>query len=80
MQIISPPSFLSLAIGKLWSHRWFVLAALALLGVGGWATLRTVLGPEVVVEQVKRGNLVKTVVASGHFETPYRHRYRCAGG
>ena len=72
MQIISPPSFLSLAIGKLWSHRWFVLAALALLGVGGWATLRTVLGPEVVVEQVKRGNLVKTVVASGHFETPYR--------
>ena len=72
MQITSPPSWLSLAAVKLWSHRWFVLATLALLSVGGWAALRTLSGPEVVVEQVKRGNLIKTVVASGHFETPYR--------
>ena len=30
------------------------------------------IGPAVVVDQVKRGNLVETVVASGHVETPYR--------
>ena len=29
-------------------------------------------GPAIVVDQVKRGDLVETVVASGHVETPYR--------
>ncbi len=72
MHIIPSSSPLSRSAIKLWSHRWFILAIVALFGVGGWATLRTLLGPEVVVEQIKRGNLVKTVVASGHFETPYR--------
>jgi HlyD family secretion protein len=45
---------------------------IVLLSVGSWVVLRTLLGPEVVVEPIKRGNLVKTVVASGHFETPFR--------
>jgi HlyD family secretion protein len=30
------------------------------------------LGPAVVVDQVERGRLIETVVASGHVETPYR--------
>lgn len=34
--------------------------------------MRLILGPAVVVDQVKRGDLVQTVVASGHVETPFR--------
>jgi len=60
------------ALGSLWAHRWFSLAVLVLITFGSWLGLRSLLGPEVIVEQVKRGNLVKTIVASGHFETPYR--------
>jgi HlyD family secretion protein len=60
------------ALGFLWAHRWFSLAVLVLITFGSWLGLRSLLGPEVIVEQVKRGNLVKTIVASGHFETPYR--------
>jgi HlyD family secretion protein len=30
------------------------------------------LGPAVVVDQIRRGDLVETVVASGHVETPFR--------
>jgi len=56
----------------MWLHRWFTLTVLVLVGVGALALLRLLLGPEVIVEQVKRGNLIKTVVASGHFETPFR--------
>ena len=29
-------------------------------------------GPEVIVDKVIRGDLVQTIVASGHIETPYR--------
>ena len=56
----------------IWSHRWFVLAAVLTLGVGGWQSARLIWGPAVVVDQVRRGNLVETVVASGHVETPFR--------
>ncbi len=31
-----------------------------------------ILGPAVVVDEVRRGRLIETVVASGHVETPYR--------
>lgn len=58
--------------GAIWSHRWFVLAVLVVLGIGGWQGLRLLLGPSVVVDQIKRGNLIETVVASGHVETPFR--------
>jgi HlyD family secretion protein len=40
--------------------------------VATWQGARVLLGPAVVVDQVKRGNLVETVVASGHVETPFR--------
>ena len=56
----------------LWSYRWFLVAAFAVLLFAGWQVVRMVFGPAVVVEQVKRGNLVQTVVSSGHYETPYR--------
>jgi HlyD family secretion protein len=63
---------LSAAWSATWSHRWFVLVAALAIGVGGWQGVRLLLGPAVVVEQVKRGNLVESVVASGHVETPFR--------
>nr|WP_272904325.1 efflux RND transporter periplasmic adaptor subunit [Xanthobacter agilis] len=40
--------------------------------LGAWQAGRVILGPAVVVEPVQRGDLVQTVVASGHVETPYR--------
>ena len=55
-----------------WAHRWFALAVALLLSVGGWQSVRIMLGPAVVVDRVERGSLVETVVASGHVETPYR--------
>ena len=60
------------ACRAIWSHRWFVLTVLLAVGVGGWQGARLIWGPAVVVDQVKRGNLVETVVASGHVETPFR--------
>jgi HlyD family secretion protein len=59
-------------IGGLWSHRWFILTLLILLVLGTIGGLRLFYGPEIIVTEVKRGNLVKTIVASGHFETPFR--------
>ncbi|NDB69932.1 MAG: HlyD family secretion protein, partial [Methylocystaceae bacterium] len=61
-----------LLLKSIWSNRWFVLTLLAVLGLGGWLFARTLLGPSVVVDVIRRDNLVRTVVASGHFETPYR--------
>jgi len=55
-----------------WSHKWFILAVVVALGFGGWHGARLILGPAVVVDQVRRGHLVESVVASGHVETPYR--------
>jgi HlyD family secretion protein len=56
----------------LWAHRWFALAVIALLGAGTWQVARVLIGPAVVVDVVRRADLVQTVVASGHVETPYR--------
>lgn len=55
-----------------WSHKWFIFAVFLALGVGVWQGVRLIWGPAVVVDQVRRGNLVETVVASGHVETPFR--------
>jgi HlyD family secretion protein len=56
----------------LWVHKWFALCVLCLAGFGGWQAMRTIFGPAVVVDPVVHGNLVQTVVASGHVETPFR--------
>lgn len=58
--------------GLLWSHRWFALALAAAAGVATWQVARVLVGPAVAVDVVQRGDLVQTVVASGHVETPYR--------
>ncbi len=56
----------------IWTHRWLALAASVAIGVGGWQAARVLVGTAVVVDQVKRGALIETVVASGHVETPFR--------
>jgi HlyD family secretion protein len=60
------------AWSAIWSHKWFALAVVLALGVGAWQGARLIWGPAVVVDQVRRGNLVESVVASGHVETPFR--------
>ena len=54
------------------AHKWFLLALAVVIGLGTWQAARLILGPAVVVDQARFGNLVETVVASGHVETPYR--------
>ncbi|WP_370877862.1 efflux RND transporter periplasmic adaptor subunit [Xanthobacter agilis] len=68
----APKSGFQSYLAQLWAHRWLVLVALALATLGAWQAGRVILGPAVVVEPVQRGDLVQTVVASGHVETPYR--------
>jgi HlyD family secretion protein len=66
----SSPEFKFLT--SLWAHKWFVFAVLLALGAGGWQGVRLIWGAAVVVDQVKHGSLIETVVASGHVETPFR--------
>jgi HlyD family secretion protein len=74
--MILPPPNRRVSVTTLWSgflsHKWFILAVVVLLGLGVWQSARTILGPAVVIDQVKRGHLIETVVASGHVETPFR--------
>lgn len=75
-QSLALPRKGALTASAAWSaisaHKWFVLAVLLALGVGGWQSARLILGSAVVVDQTRRGNLVESVVASGHVETPFR--------
>lgn len=54
------------------ANRWFVVGLIIALAISGWFLARWLVGPEVAVYSVARGDLVKTVVASGHVETPFR--------
>lgn len=54
------------------AHKWFALATLVAATAGVWQGARAFMGPAVVVDRVERGNLIETVVASGHVETPFR--------
>ncbi len=56
----------------LWAHRWFALAALVAVGLGGWQGARALFGPSVVADRVTHGAIVETVVATGNVLTPYR--------
>ncbi|MGJ4930807.1 efflux RND transporter periplasmic adaptor subunit [Bradyrhizobium sp. HKCCYLS2038] len=75
-QAAALPRQSSKSLPKVWSallaHRWFILAVVLVFGLSGWQSARVLIGPAVVVDQVKRGDLVETVVASGHVETPFR--------
>ncbi len=53
-------------------HLWRWAFALAALIAAAAFAARWIGGPEVVVYPVQRGDLVRSVVASGHVETPYR--------
>lgn len=55
-----------------WAHKGLAIALLLLIAVLLAAVARWLIGPEVVVYPVVRGDLMKTVVASGHVETPFR--------
>ncbi|NMN56678.1 HlyD family secretion protein [Xanthobacter sp. SG618] len=55
-----------------WRRKWQIGGAVLLAAALAWALMRWLLGPEVVVYPVTRGELVKTVVASGHVETAFR--------
>lgn len=57
---------------RLWAYRWFGLVLSAVAGAAAWQTARLLAGPTIVVDVVRRSDLVQTVVASGHIETPYR--------
>ena len=60
-------------LGKaLWAHKWLVLAASIAVVIAGWQGALWGMGPVVAVDQVRRGELIETVVASGHVETPFR--------
>jgi HlyD family secretion protein len=63
---------LSRSLLAIWKHKWFALFALVLVALGSWQVARLVFGVAVVVDPVVRGDLVQTVVASGHVETPFR--------
>lgn len=56
----------------IWTHKWLAFAVVLALCAGTWQGVRVIWGPGVVVDQVRRGNLVETVVASGHVETRFR--------
>lgn len=56
----------------LWAHKWLAAVAAVLLVLGVWQTARSILGVAVVVDRATRGDLVQTVVATGHIETPFR--------
>ncbi|TIP49743.1 MAG: biotin/lipoyl-binding protein, partial [Mesorhizobium sp.] len=54
------------------ANKWLIPALLVAVALGAWLLARWLVGPAVVVYPVVRGDLVKTVVASGHVESPYR--------
>jgi len=60
------------AAAPLLKHLWQIGVVLLLLVAAGFGAARLFFGPEVVVYPAKRSDLVRTVVASGHVETPYR--------
>ena len=69
-----PPHVAVKKIG--WSRVWpWLVGALAAIGIAALAWVYgapLVLGPVVTVSSVIRTNLVQTLVASGHVETPFR--------
>ena len=56
----------------LWVQRWPLLAAIFTLAAVAWFGPTLLLGPKVAVEMAIRRNVVQTVVAIGHVQSPYR--------
>ena len=53
-------------------RRWLVAVAIGLLALAWGVARPLLLGPRVTVTPVLRADLVQTLVASGHVETPFR--------
>jgi HlyD family secretion protein len=60
----------TVSVARLWT--WRALAALAVIGILGYAGFSEIAGPEVKVAKVVRRDVVQTVVASGRVAAPYR--------
>jgi HlyD family secretion protein len=56
----------------LWSHKWLLAVALIAILAIAYASFRYFQGEVVTVDVVKRADLIETVVASGHVESPFR--------
>jgi len=54
------------------THRWLTVAIVIIAGLAIWQGCRLFAGTRIPVDSVARVDLVETVVASGHVETPYR--------
>ena len=54
------------------AHKWLAVLGAVIAGLLLWQGYRLVAGAAVPMDTVVRGDLVETVVASGHVETPYR--------
>lgn len=69
----TPPDSAAVAFGRrLWARKGSIATMLLIAGACLLGGLRWFYGPEVAVYPVVRTDLVKTVVASGHVETPFR--------
>jgi HlyD family secretion protein len=69
---LPPRSVVARSFGLVWQHKWSVLGIALIVTAAVLVIARLVLGPEIVAAPVLRGQLLQTVVASGHIETPFR--------
>jgi HlyD family secretion protein len=61
------------AVAAAWRRwRWYGLALAAVVGIATYVAVPFVLGPKVAGTKASRHDVVQTVIASGHIETPYR--------
>ena len=52
--------------------KWTIVTVAACIGLAAYFGTPLVLGPRIVMDTAVRGELVQTIVASGHVETPFR--------
>ena len=57
---------------NIWSMKWTIVMVVAGIGLAAYFGTPLVLGPSIVMDTANRGELVQTIVASGHVETPFR--------
>ena len=58
--------------GAVWGRAWLIGGVALVLGLGYWQGVPLIFGPQVAADQVTRGDVIETVVATGSVQTPYR--------
>ena len=58
--------------GVVWGYAWTIGGTTLVVGLGVWQGVPLLLGAQVIADQVTRGDVVETVVATGSVQTPYR--------